>query len=146
MSWSTTSPLFLNPSRDGDSTTALGSLVQCLTTLSVKTFFLISTLNLPWCCLRPLPLVLPLVSWGRRHVLHYLNHLFQESALNSGSASDVLIVWPWLFKHSIGLILYKNLVNVFCLFFFSRFLKCMRKYKAQNVFVCFKFGLICPEV
>jgi len=30
----------LNPSRDGDSTTSLGSLVQCLTALAVKTFFL----------------------------------------------------------------------------------------------------------
>jgi len=30
---------FCNPSRDGDSTTALGSLFQCLTTLPVKKFF-----------------------------------------------------------------------------------------------------------
>jgi len=37
----------LNPSRDGDSTTALGSLVQCLTTLSAKNFFLTSNLNFP---------------------------------------------------------------------------------------------------
>jgi len=36
---------FLNPSRDGDSTTALGSLVQCLTTLAVKKYFLISSQN-----------------------------------------------------------------------------------------------------
>jgi len=39
--------MFVNPSRDGDSTISLGSLVQCLTTLSVKKFFLISNLNLP---------------------------------------------------------------------------------------------------
>ncbi|KAK4826770.1 hypothetical protein QYF61_011397 [Mycteria americana] len=32
---------------DGDSTTSLGSLFQCLTTLLVKKFFLISNLNLP---------------------------------------------------------------------------------------------------
>ena len=38
--------LFLNTSRDGDSTTFLGSLFQCLTTLSVKKCFLIS--NLKW--------------------------------------------------------------------------------------------------
>ncbi|KAK4820022.1 hypothetical protein QYF61_017695 [Mycteria americana] len=43
---------------DGDSTTSLGSLVQCLITLSVKTFFPISSLNLPWRNLRPFPLVL----------------------------------------------------------------------------------------
>jgi len=45
MSWSATSTCFLNISRDGESTTSLGCLFQCLTTLSVKKFFLIS--NLP---------------------------------------------------------------------------------------------------
>jgi len=39
MSQSATSTRFLNTSRDGDSTTSLGSLFQCLTTLSVKKFF-----------------------------------------------------------------------------------------------------------
>uniref|UniRef100_A0A8V0XGV5 EH domain-containing protein n=1 Tax=Gallus gallus TaxID=9031 RepID=A0A8V0XGV5_CHICK len=48
---------FKHTSRDGDSTTSLGSLFQCLTTLSVKKFFLIFKLNLPWCNLRPFPLV-----------------------------------------------------------------------------------------
>jgi len=38
--------VFLNTSRDGDSTTSLGILFQFLTTLSVKKFFLISSLNL----------------------------------------------------------------------------------------------------
>ena len=47
MSPSATSTRFLNPSRDGDSPTALGSLVQGLTTLPVKKFFLIFSLNLP---------------------------------------------------------------------------------------------------
>ncbi|KAK4828191.1 hypothetical protein QYF61_024625 [Mycteria americana] len=42
--------------RDGDFTTSLGSRFQFLTTLSVKTFFLISHLNLPWHNLRPFPL------------------------------------------------------------------------------------------
>jgi len=49
---------FLITSRDGDSTTSLGSLFQCFTTLSVKKFFLISNLNLPWHNLRPFPLIL----------------------------------------------------------------------------------------
>ena len=48
MSLSTTSKWFLNTPRDGDSTTTLGSPFQCLTTLSIKKFFLISSLNLPW--------------------------------------------------------------------------------------------------
>jgi len=39
--------VFLNASRDGDSTTTLGSLFQRLTTLSVKNFFLLSNLKLP---------------------------------------------------------------------------------------------------
>lgn len=49
MSLSATSMCLLNTSRDGDSTTSMGSL----TTLSVKEFFLISSLSLPWCNLRP---------------------------------------------------------------------------------------------
>jgi len=58
MPLSTTSKWFLNTSRDGDSTTSLGSLFQCLTTLYVKKCFLISNLNLHWCNLRPFPLLL----------------------------------------------------------------------------------------
>ncbi|KAK4824211.1 hypothetical protein QYF61_012125 [Mycteria americana] len=62
MSLSTTSTRLLNISRDGDSTTSLGSLFPCWTTLSMKTFFLISSLNLPWRNLRPFPLVLSLAA------------------------------------------------------------------------------------
>ena len=58
MALSTTSKWFLSTFRDGDSTTSLGSLFHCLTTLSVKKCFLISHLNLPWCNLRPFPLIL----------------------------------------------------------------------------------------
>ncbi|KAK4826637.1 hypothetical protein QYF61_010565, partial [Mycteria americana] len=64
MSLSTSSTRPLNTSRDGDSTTALGSLVQCLITLSVKKNFLISSLNLPWRNLRPFPLVLMEILYG----------------------------------------------------------------------------------
>ena len=39
MSLSTTSKQFLNTSRDGDSTTSLGSPFQCLTALNIKNFF-----------------------------------------------------------------------------------------------------------
>ncbi|KAK4824542.1 LOW QUALITY PROTEIN: hypothetical protein QYF61_016146, partial [Mycteria americana] len=66
MSRSATSTRFLNSFRDGDSTTSLGSLFQCLTTLSVKKFFLISNLNLAWHNLRPFPLILSLVTWEKR--------------------------------------------------------------------------------
>lgn len=45
-SLSATPILSLHTSRDGDSTTSLGNLCQCLTTLHEKKFFLISTLSL----------------------------------------------------------------------------------------------------
>jgi len=50
---------------DGDSTTSLGSLFQCLITLSVKHFFLTSKLNLPWHNLRLFPLIRSLVTWKK---------------------------------------------------------------------------------
>lgn len=53
----------LNISRGGNSTTFLGSLLQCLTTLSGKKFFLISSVNFSWCNLRPFVHILLL---GRR--------------------------------------------------------------------------------
>ena len=54
---SVTSPLFLNTSRDNDSTASLGSPFQHLTTLLEKDFFLIPNLNLPWQNLRPFHLL-----------------------------------------------------------------------------------------
>jgi len=44
----------------GASTASLGNLLQCLTTLIVKNFFFIPSLNLPSFSLKPLPLVLSL--------------------------------------------------------------------------------------
>ena len=61
-----TSALFLETSRGSDSTTSLGSLFQCLTTLSEEQFFLISNMNLPWHNLRSFPLVLLHVMWEKR--------------------------------------------------------------------------------
>ncbi|KAK4814100.1 hypothetical protein QYF61_008195 [Mycteria americana] len=52
------SNLTSNVSRDGASTTSLGNLFQCLTTLMVKNLFLKSSLNLPSLSLKPLLLVL----------------------------------------------------------------------------------------
>ena len=57
MSLLATYTLFLNTSRDGDPTTSLGSLCQYITALLDK-FSLIPNLTLPWCNLRPSPLVL----------------------------------------------------------------------------------------
>jgi len=63
---STTSTRLVNTSKDGDATTSLGSLFQCMINLLMKTFFIISSLNLPWHNLRPFPLVLSLVTWEKR--------------------------------------------------------------------------------
>lgn len=58
--------VFLNSPRDSNSSTSLGSPFQGLTTLSVKTFLLLSNLNLPWCSLVLFPLVLLLFVWEKR--------------------------------------------------------------------------------
>jgi len=52
--------LALNTAREGAATASLGNLGQCLTTLMVKNFFLISNLNLPSFSLELFPLVLSL--------------------------------------------------------------------------------------
>jgi len=62
-----TSSLALNASRDGASTTSLGNLFQCFTTLWVKNFLLISNLNLPCLSLKPFPLVLSLFTLANSH-------------------------------------------------------------------------------
>jgi len=54
------SNLALKTFREGASTTSLGNLFQCLTTLTEKNFFLISNLNLLSFSLKLLPLVLSL--------------------------------------------------------------------------------------
>jgi len=76
------SKLDLNVSRDGASTTSLGNLSQCFTTLIVKNnFFLISRLNLLSFSLKPLLLVLSqqasfpvisvfLISFQKKFTLH----------------------------------------------------------------------------
>ena len=83
MSLSTTSKQFLNTSRDGDSTTSLRSLFQCLTTLSVKKFFLISNLNLPWCNLRPFPLILSPVTSEKRPTPLYIPFRYWKRTIRS---------------------------------------------------------------
>ena len=52
------SSLVLSVSRDEAPTASLGNLCQCLTTLIIKYFFLISNLNLLSLSLKPFPLVL----------------------------------------------------------------------------------------
>ena len=62
MSSSAPCPWFLNTSRDGDSTTSLGRLCQCITTLPENNFFpYIQPEHLRY-NLRPLPLMLTLLT------------------------------------------------------------------------------------
>ncbi|KAK4828029.1 LOW QUALITY PROTEIN: hypothetical protein QYF61_022806 [Mycteria americana] len=73
-------------SEDGDSTTSLGSLLQGLTTLSVKTFFLISSVNLPWCNLRLFSLVPLLVTREKRPTPTLLQPPFRACSLDPSPA------------------------------------------------------------
>ena len=85
---SATSTCLLNTCRNGDATTSLGSLFQCLATLAVETFFPVSHLNLPRCSLRPFPL--SLVTWEKRPTPTSLQPPFRQlqrarrSLLNTG--------------------------------------------------------------
>ena len=89
MSLITTSTCVLNISGDGDSTTSLGRMFQCLTTLSQNKFILISNLNLSWCNFRPYPLFLPLVTWeGKEFDCHIATISFQEIVENYKISSD----------------------------------------------------------
>lgn len=49
---------FFNTPRNGDFPPSLGSLCQCLTALLEKKLLLTSNLNLPWCNIKSLALVL----------------------------------------------------------------------------------------
>lgn len=56
----------LNADSHGTSTISLGSLLQYLATLTVKTFFLIPSLNLPCCSFVPFPRVVSLITREKR--------------------------------------------------------------------------------
>lgn len=87
----------LNTSRDGNSTPILGSLFQCLPTLSMRTFILISNLNLPCYSLRPFPLVL---SWSAENFTSIGNGRKKPKNIS-------IIILKYLFK-LIGRIIQKN--------------------------------------
>lgn len=73
MSLITMSALLLNASGDGDSITSLGSLFQCLTTLSVKKIFLMIYLSTTFVFF-----VLLLVTWEKRLASTSLHHPFRQ--------------------------------------------------------------------
>lgn len=81
MSLGATSLRFLNASGDRDS---VGSLFQCLTTLSEKKCFLVSSLNLSWPSLRPFPLALLLLPGRRGQPPPHHNLLSEAAAMRWG--------------------------------------------------------------
>lgn len=74
------------PSRDGDSTTSLGSPFQCLRTLSAKKLSLLPNLTLPWCRLRPSPLVLRSFPPRWRSGLSRRGSLRRDPRLSTGNS------------------------------------------------------------
>lgn len=84
---------FLNASRGGDSTTSMGIPFQCLTTLSVEKFFLMSNLNHPWYSSRPFPSV--------------LNCLWEE-ALSQSTHWDGVKPEYWLHKGEKGITYFRE--------------------------------------
>ena len=66
------SSVALNASEEGASTASLGKLFQCLTALTGRNFFLISSLNLSSSSLKPFPFVLLLPALIKRPSLAFL--------------------------------------------------------------------------
>jgi len=90
MSWSVPSICFLNLSKEGDSTTSMGSPFHCLAILSEIKFFIILDLHLPWCNLRPFSLVL-LVLPGNRFWFptSAINHVYSGPSV--GPQADQML-------------------------------------------------------
>jgi len=83
-------------SREGESATSLGILVQCLTTLTVKNFFLISDLNLPSFSFKLLPLVLSLHTLVKSPSPAFLQSPFRYSASSLLHAKKSQLSQPFL--------------------------------------------------
>ncbi|KAK4822662.1 hypothetical protein QYF61_019029 [Mycteria americana] len=88
------------PLGDGESTTSLGSLFQCLTTLLVKPFFLISSLNFPWRNLRLFSLILPLVTWEKRLTPTSLQPPFRDEVTTCSQGRHYVLDLCWSFTES----------------------------------------------
>lgn len=85
--------LFISWTLPSNSTTSLGSLLQCLTTPSVKKSFPISTLNLPWCHMRPFPFVLSLAAWEKRPTLNGTSQSHETP--QPGLSCCLKAPWEW---------------------------------------------------
>jgi len=104
-----TSSLALNASRVWGIHSLLGQPVQCVTTLWVKNFLLISNLNLPCLSLKPFPLVLsnePLLGsilsslapnfWGVQQIVP--REMFAIALTDTSDHKAVIIVFGFFFQ------------------------------------------------
>jgi len=87
----------LNISREGESTSSLGSLFQCSVTLRVKQFFLVFRWNFLCFRLCPLPLVLSLSSLQGKTFQSLSRLLVQEFNHPHGEKFFVISSWYFLF-------------------------------------------------
>ena len=99
------SNLTLKASRDGTSTTSLGNLFQCFTTLIVKNVFLASSLNLPSFSLKWLPLDLL-----QQVLLKFLSPCFLSARLK---------YWKATGRHPQSL-LFSNVIKPVVIYFLSQ--------------------------
>lgn len=81
------------PGREGNCTASLGSLLQCLTTLSMKKLYLISNVNVPWCNLKMFP--------------HFLSPAARTGP--TGCSTDTFSCGVWSAKSSLA-----SCSSVFC--------------------------------
>ena len=93
------SSLTLNTSKDWTSTTSPDNLFQCLTTLIIKNFFLMSRLNLPSFSLKPLPLVLSLQALVKCLVMQCLEIPFKYWKVARKSLRSSLL---WTEQHQLS--------------------------------------------
>lgn len=89
--------MVLKTSWDGDTATSLDNQFQCLTTLWMKKFFLVSILNLPSYKLRLFPPVLSLVAGGETST-----SLQPPSRQLHRAMSPPLMTWPFPWQSSLS--------------------------------------------
>lgn len=85
-------PRLLNTSRDEEYITSLGKLFQCLTALSINKFFLMSSLNLPWCSLRAFPCI-PITCHLRKETNTLLAKIFFQALVESKEVSPLSLLF-----------------------------------------------------
>lgn len=74
------------PNKFGPMSTSLGSLLNCITTLSVKDFSLKSSLNFPWYSFKPFA---PTIDHWKEEITASLSTPFHEEIVDSPNVTRV---------------------------------------------------------